>query len=297
MNGLVQEKRKIFSNTDYWLPGNLNSLNLAATGNISLPSESDDPKNDWDSYRMAAVYSSNFMSGPGIRLFYHAQQLNGSSVVQEMIWSQTNDSWSHGAQIHDAWPNSHLAATVDESAKTLRLFYSSGNKSLQESWTSITDQAEQYNAGVHLSQYLDYNSADVTALSSNGTTYVYHYASANQTANTGIHELTITGEPKSIDNQESYNLSEPLVSTPNLSVGGNLSLYQPLAASKTVVPGLSEEIYVFWADKVTGDQWDPANNITGFADLSEISRPTGNTSWPSVGQLHIPLGSSNSQPS
>ena len=147
MNGLLQEKRKRYDSPDPWLPAALNNLNYPMVGNITLPSASDDPQNSWDSYRMAAVYSARFESGAGARLFYHSQQLDGSSVVQELIWIQKNDTWSQGATIKSAWPNSHLAATVDESIGILRLFYSSGSKTLQESWLNISDSNGTYRTG------------------------------------------------------------------------------------------------------------------------------------------------------
>ncbi len=140
MNGLLQEKRQRFVETSaWWMPGSLNSLNLPATGNISTEPGDRDPKNDWDGYRMAAVYSKNFSTGPGIRLFYHAPQLNGSSFVQEMIWVQGNDSWTQGSQILGAHPGSHLTTIVDESIGILRLFFSAANGTLQEMWTKLSD--------------------------------------------------------------------------------------------------------------------------------------------------------------
>ncbi|KAL6720993.1 hypothetical protein ACLMJK_000093 [Lecanora helva] len=146
-NGLLQEKRKIYNSTDYWEPGNLNSLNIPMTGNVSLPSQDDDPVNGWEGYRMSAVYSVNFDDGPGIRLFYHAKQLNGSSFVQELIWNQKNDSWSKGAELQDPYPNSHLAVTIDETTKILRIFYSSGDKALREEWLDITNTKAGYSLG------------------------------------------------------------------------------------------------------------------------------------------------------
>ena len=148
MNGLLQEKRWRYASQDSWLPGSLNSLNLPMVGNITLPSGSSDPENSWDSYRMAAVHSANFAAGPGVRLFYHAQQLNGTSLVQELIWTQKNDSWVQGATIEGAWPNSHLAATIDESIGVLRLFYSTGGGTLQEAWTSLSDTSGTYKNGM-----------------------------------------------------------------------------------------------------------------------------------------------------
>lgn len=139
------------------------------------------------------------------------------------------------------------------------------------------------------------NNVDIAAVSLNGTTYVYRYSSKDQTAEAGIHELSITGVPNSINNQETYNLSSPFVTNPVLTGdGNNTSRYQPLAASTTIVPGLAPQILVFWAENPTGD---PNVNITGLGGLSEISRPMAKSIWPSTGQLKIPLGSDNSQPS
>ena len=145
----MQEKRKIFSSSDYWEPGNLNSLNIAAVGNFTLPSVTQDPENGWDGYRMAAVYSANFHTGPGIRLYYHAENLTGAPFVQELIWTQSSDSWTKGAKLLDPWPTSHLAATIDESTQILRLFFSSGNNTLQEAWTSLLDPTGTYKNGMH----------------------------------------------------------------------------------------------------------------------------------------------------
>ena len=124
-------------------------MNIAAVGNFSLPAVTQDPENDWDGYRMAAVYSPNFHTGPGLRLFYHAENLTGAPFVQELIWTQSSDLWSNGAKLHNPYPNSHLAATVDESTQILRLFFSSGNNTLQEAWTSISDATGTYKNGMY----------------------------------------------------------------------------------------------------------------------------------------------------
>lgn len=146
-NGLLQEKRKVLNTEDYWEPGTLNSLNLPMVGNITLPYNNNDPPNKIDSFRMTAVYSKNFKSGPGIRLFYHALDLNGTSFLQEVIWVQAQDKWTKGAQIKGAWPNSHLAAAVDESTNILRLFFAAGNNTLQEAWSDVTDSPMKYGYG------------------------------------------------------------------------------------------------------------------------------------------------------
>ena len=278
-----------------------------------MPSQGDDPKNGWDGYRMAAVYSVNFDNGPGIRLFYHAGQLNGTSVVQELIWNQKNDSWSKGAELLKPYPNSHLAATVDENSKILRLFFSSGNQTLSEEWLNITNtqagyspgkkfqmglstsrDAKAIDAGLDLQGLLIDNAADLAAASLFGTTYVYHYAGSDAKTGAGIRELSITGVPNSINNQEAYNNSAPLVAAPMLTVNGKTSLYQPLAVSYTAVLGATQQLYVFWADQLTGD---PTTTASGFSELSQITRPIANSTWPSTGQQPIPIGSKNASPS
>lgn len=130
----------------------------------------------------------------------------------------------------------------------------------------------------------------MAALSQNGSTYLYHYSSANPPA---IRELIITGLPASVNNQESYNLSSPPVASPFLPATTTAPLYRPLAASTTAVQSLlPAQIYVFWADKTSGDAM-----VGGFAELQEIGRSVANSTWPAQGQELVPLGSDNSQPS
>ena len=152
-HGFLQEKRDYpNTTTGEWLPGTLNNQNIQAIGDIALPgaNSQQNPTNSWDSFAIAAAYSPNFHSGPGSRLFYHTQAANGTAYVQEMLWNQTGDSWSDGATLLDPWPNSQLAVTIDESTKLLRLFYSAGNLTLQESWLNISDPAGRYHQGTYL---------------------------------------------------------------------------------------------------------------------------------------------------
>ena len=149
-NGYIQEKRN-YVDLLAWEPGTnaINTINLRA---ISIPiadaSIGEDPQNnDWDSFRMAAVYSADFYGGPQARLFYHNQAGNGTHVLQEMIWTQSNDSWVYGDTLTDPWPNSHLAVTADSVTKTLRLFYSAGNLTLQESWLNISEAGATWQTG------------------------------------------------------------------------------------------------------------------------------------------------------
>ena len=96
---------------------------------------------------MAAVYSQNFKSGPGMRLYYHVLDLNGTNFVQEVIWLQAQDKWSKGAELNGVFPNSHFAASIDESTGILRLFFSSGNNTLQEAWSDIKKSPMTYQKG------------------------------------------------------------------------------------------------------------------------------------------------------
>lgn len=146
--------------------------------------------------------------------------------------------------------------------------------------------------GLSIEKFLDHDNSDIAGTTINDTTYLYYYS--NQTAQPGIHELTISGIPGAVNNQEAYNVSSPLVSSPQLTVNGDVSLYQPLAVSNTAVPGLKPQIYVFWADSITGD---PTTTASGYGELAQISRSVSNSTWPSSGQLQIPLGDNNSQPS
>ena len=114
---------------------------------MTAPSDDQqDPVNDWDGFRMTAVHSPNFQAGPQARLFFR-QQANGNNVIQELIWDQNADIWSKGTSFTDAWPTSHMAATIDESMKILRLFFSIGNRTLQEYWTDISKPNAGYAKG------------------------------------------------------------------------------------------------------------------------------------------------------
>ncbi|KAL8948953.1 MAG: hypothetical protein Q9222_004905, partial [Ikaeria aurantiellina] len=207
---------------NYWEPGPLNPSNIVVMGNLSLPDAkpNQNPPNDFDSYRMAAVYSENFYSGAGTRLFYHASSVNGTTWVQEWIWTQSTDNWRTGQAIQNVYPNSHLAATVDEENKLLRLFFSSGNLTLQEVWLNITDPNGLYNNGLPIPNFLPQNDADLAAASSNGTTYLYHPSNIGEL---GLRELVVSGVPintlssSNNQNQESFNLSEALVAKPDLT--------------------------------------------------------------------------------
>lgn len=139
---------------------------------------------------------------------------------------------------------------------------------------------------------LHHDAADIAAVSLFGTTFVYHYSAASQKAPAGIHELMINGMPSSVINPETYNMSSSLVAAPFLNASnGDVSLYQPLAASYTAVPGLTQQLFVIWADNPSGD---PKASVSGFSSLQEISRTLANPTWST--QMSLPLGSLNVGP-
>lgn len=153
----LQEKRKNITNSDpedIWEQWTLHSqLQLQVTGNRSLPdTDNDDPVNEWDGYRIAAVYSTSFFGGPQARVFFHTQTMKGASIIQELIWNQNADKWTKGTNFTTAYPTSHMAATIDESTNILRLFFSTGNKTLQEYWTDVTSIDTNYAKGKFLRQ-------------------------------------------------------------------------------------------------------------------------------------------------
>lgn len=140
--GQLWEKRRNHT-TNYWdqiqsIQNRSSSSNISppdplpiSPGNDSPHKNNGEPENGWDVYRMTAVYSEIFESGAGCRPFYHSS--NASSVVQELIRNENEEDWSRGATF-DAYPNFHLSATIDDSTRILRLFYSTGGRALQYSW-------------------------------------------------------------------------------------------------------------------------------------------------------------------
>lgn len=157
VQGILQEKRKKLATSDNWLPGSLGSLGLLTNGSFNPQSNSSpesNPRNDWDGLNMAAVYSMNFPTGPGARLYYHFASPNGSAWIQELKWDQAADVWETGTTFGGGAPNSHIAATIDEQHKAVRVFYSTGNGTLQESWSNITQYNGTYNGTYNLGKTL-----------------------------------------------------------------------------------------------------------------------------------------------
>ena len=271
-------------------------MKKSLVGNISVPKNNDnDPENDWDSFRIAAVYSDAFSAGPQVRLYYHQPQVNGNATwIQELIWFQNSDTWAEGAQFTDAWPRAHMAATIDDTTQVLRLFFSTGGKTLQEYYAFVNDPDLSYKKGIRLKSYLTANNADLAAVSTNGTTYLYHQGISDRNS---IRELTITGITGSADKQETYN--ETGLAVEASSDPKKPNMYVPFTAALTAnVKGLSSSIYLLWSDQVAGDPKTNGGVEGGYSQLSEISKPVGDQKFPSNKESvnNIPLGESNSQP-
>lgn len=139
-NNMIQARRKQPLAKDWVSSTQLQEMRLQVNG--STANEEDN-----GSLRLAAVYSEDFSTGPGARVFYHAMpdDNNQEGFVQELIWDQRGDSWSLGAKIDSPVSISQLAATIDGQA--LRLFYCSGSGALQESWLNMADPKASYKRG------------------------------------------------------------------------------------------------------------------------------------------------------
>ena len=271
-------------------------MKKSLVGNITVPKNNGDPENDWDSLRIAAVYSDAFADGPQVRLYYHQQQISGGGTwIQELIWFVQNDTWLEGYQFKDAWPRAHMTATIDDTTQILRLFYSTGDKNLQEYWAAVNDPDLTYKKGLQVKSYLSANNADLSAVSNNGTTYLYDQAAK---AKNGIRELTITGIPGSSDNQETFNMAASLAVQAS-SDPAKPNVYLPFTVALTAqIKGLSNSIYLFWADQVAGDPKSNGGIEGGYHRLSQISKGVLDSEFSTDKSSinDIPLGESNSEP-
>ena len=209
-------------------------------------------------------------------------------MIQELMWNQTGDTWLKGATFNDAWPTSHLAASIDESTNILRLFFSVGGKTLQEYWTDITTPETAYQKGITLKNYLPHNNVDISTVSLNGTTYLYHYSASAK----AIRELQITGD----NINEQYSSNESVVVSPASASDLGNAFYQPLVAAKTDVVGLDPSLFVFWADTVVGMS-EKGGTEGGYTQINEIQRRRDDEKWPSNPSIiQVPLGDDNSPP-
>ncbi|KAL9118017.1 MAG: hypothetical protein Q9187_005440 [Circinaria calcarea] len=288
-NGYIQEKRNYAALTT-WNHGTINTIALRAVITPLGDSINEDPQdNIWDSLRMAAAYSADFYGGPQARLFYHSQADDGTRFLQEMIWTHSDDSWRYGATLTSPSANSHLAVTVDSATQTLRLFYSAGNLTLQESWLNISQADATWQTGITIPNMLAYNDANIAVVAFDGSVLIYYYALPVGGA-VSIRELNLTGLPgsASYQNLASFNAqSVPVVSQPQLSTNGVPCRYCPIGATVSTLTTSEPQIYVFWAEQNKSPD-------SGYGALKTVSRYMG-VGWVSssvgvgIGQVTLPI--------
>ena len=104
---------------------------------------------------------------------------------------------------------------------------------------------------------------------------LYHYQT--DTVPT-IYEDNLTSSPSSTS-QERLNLTNYLITRPQLKTDEGISQHQPLAAIISVHKGMDPQIYVFWADGPIGHLRPSdlgSDTSSGYNILSAISRMVNN---------------------
>ena len=241
---------------------------------------------------MASIYSTNFSTGPGARVFYHGGNTT-TTWVQELIWLQQNDTWMTGTTIFGADPNCHLTVTIEPLTQILRLFYSSGDSAVEEQWLNITAQNATFQRGVSVPSLLAKTTSDMAAVSTNQSTYLYYISAASAGANLTIRELELSPQPSSNPSGSSSLVAMPdaLAEDTGRTVP---SAFMPMSAVLSTLDG-GQTISVMWADGV-------ASPKSGYSTLRTVRRRTGEN-WGEVtygqaqGQEQIPLGDDNANSS
>ena len=280
-------EKRLNIGTSVWELGSLTNYHFPVPGNSSFVGDG-----GWNGFRMAAAYSSHFLTGPGARLFYHGGNAT-SKWIQELLWHQNNDTWTVGAAIYGADSNSHIAATIEPQSQALRLFYTNGGGAIEEQWTSITANNATYQRGVSIPDALMRATSDVAAISTNDSTYLYYASVPDAAANTSIRELALSPQPNSL-----ASAPPGLAAIPDLLARNTArtvtSAFAPLGAVLSTLNG-DEKITVFFAESVV----DPK---AGYGALKAISRAVNGT-WGNVsygqasGMVEISLGDDNADPS
>ena len=227
--------------------GYLGSKSYKVNGTSATPAQS-------GGLRLAAVYSTEFATGPGARVFYHADDDTTAPYVQELIWDQAKDEWTSGAKIADALSSSQLAATVDSTA--VRLFYATANGTLRESYQLLKptrdDQRGVYFRGLDQPGVMaDRPGGPISAITTPGNNILVYYTDADS----AVHELkinTTNGEKASIN--------------PNIAAApANQSLFGVGA----VYTAADQEVRLLFTDVKTGD----------IGAVSEVKRPLADERW------------------
>ncbi|KAI9758078.1 MAG: hypothetical protein M4579_003209 [Chaenotheca gracillima] len=260
---LLQEKIKD-PNESLWLPGPMSALGIQS--NTSLLTRENN-----GAAHMSAVYSTRFASGAGARFFYHAarQDTGTDSWVQELVWSQKADTWTKGAQIKGPVSTSQLAATIQDDF--LRLFYSTANGTLQESFIDITDKSANYTNGITQTGILGSDDGPISVVSLSNMTLVY-FSDKNGT----VTELKLVG---AVGSSESASINPSKIATP--------SKQNPLSLGSVIgsIEGGDEPVTVFYTDIV---------NDVALSTIVFNSRNLSSSTWPAnasdSGNNYLPLG-------
>jgi hypothetical protein len=283
VEGTIREKRLYpDQSTQTWELGTIQKQHWTTSGKTGFD-DAGNPVAGWAGFNMAAVYSTNFSSGAGARLFYHKHN-STASWIQEAIWVQANDSWSEGSQIHDALPSSHLSAVIDRPTQALRLFYASSNNTLSESWYSISNSTPTWVPGSSISNVLIGASYDFAAIATTTDTILFYTSTGSAESNITINELVL---PEPLGKVASISSARRVV-TPALMAGntdsGLHSLYAPLGAIYSTA-GDDEEalITVFWTEEVEDRQ-------SGYGSVCSLSRAV-NSGWDKTKVQSLPIGS------
>ncbi|KAI9783143.1 MAG: hypothetical protein M1816_001594 [Peltula sp. TS41687] len=254
-NNMLQGSRKLPSSKDWVLSTQLQDLKVQVNGLTA--NEEDNGR-----LRLAAVYSEDFSTGPGARVFYHAppDDKNKDGYVQELIWDQRSDAWSLGAKVTDPLPTSALAATID--GQSLRLFYSTGSGTLQESWLNIADAKASYKRGMKKEKLLSHDDTAISALTVSGSALVYHHDRRS-----GIRELDIFGAPNSPGQKVTLN--------PSTVATADSQRYMSVGALVGASPDGSQKIHVLHSAL-------PGSEGQGTTDLviMDRTRDIKEKSWP-----------------
>ena len=224
------------------------------------------------------MYSESFATGPGARIYFH--QYNSTTAwVQELIWTQANDTWSYGSQIPGPAADSHLCAVLESQSQALRLFYSDEQNAVREIWWNITSPTPEYQEGITLPGLLLHPSADFSVLNLQGSNYLYYSTTLAPDSNVTIRELPIPLLPDTnVTNMTSTNVAQPALQAQDTG-GKNASAFVPLAA---VASSAQDSITVFW----TEDLKDPRS---GYGSLMSAYRATSG-SWETQNVMGVNLG-------
>ncbi|KAI9675685.1 MAG: hypothetical protein M1817_001052 [Caeruleum heppii] len=246
---IIMEKRSSPSNPVWDLGENpINQLNFRTNGSLASPQDNGGTK-------LAVVYSSEFPTGPGARLFYHAIGDGTTGFVQELIWDEASDEWSVGQRIREAVPNSQLAATID--GAQLRLFYSAGQGTVQESFLKLDDENARYTVGMRQRGVMGRDDGPITAVAAANSTMVYF-----TDAQARIREIIVTNTTT----QASVSLNSNAVGTLRSQNVRSLGSVCARANSDG-----KPQIHVFYADAVGSNP----------GALVVTRRPLDNPNWPS----------------